>query len=194
MTPPGTGAPSPRTIAAPRVLPRSCLIVRSRCGRARCPHRAAAPHGAVRSLASRPTAARSRVLHARGSLCGPVAVGLDGRPSPPVGAPHPPGSRRRAASPVAARHLGARVGIPPHRRASIVGRHRWRPPRAPIASPHCPWRLATAMPPPHGRAYDFLRNSGTISITFAHSASGSAEISAILFSSCCQSGSYSYSS
>ena len=151
--------------------------------------RAQAASPAVHRRAPSPRRACS---HARISLCGPIAVGRDAWPPPPVGAPHPPGSRRRTASPVAARHCGARVGIPPHRRASIVGRHRWRPPRAPIATPHCPWRLATA--PPHGRAYDFLRNSGTISITFAHSASGSAEISAILFSSCRQSGSYSYSS
>ncbi len=37
-----TRAPSPDPFA-----------IRSRCGRARCPHRAAAPHGAVRRLASR---------------------------------------------------------------------------------------------------------------------------------------------
>ncbi len=167
MTPPGTGAPTgalpgavrmprhspapkphrPRSIAArhrvlhaaPRVLPRSCLIVRSRCGRARWsaatarggspPSRLAPPRAirlwrlatAVRGLASRPTAA----LRLWGAIDG---------------------------------------------------------------------ALPRATAPPPDRAYDFLRNSGTISITFAHSASGSAEISAIMFSSCRQSGSYSYSS
>ena len=49
-----TRAPSPGPFA-----------IRSRCGRARCPHRAAAPHGAVRGLASRFRCAVSR--------CRPVA-------------------------------------------------------------------------------------------------------------------------
>ena len=131
-----TQAASPAVHRRAARAPRSYLIVRSRCGRARCPHRAAAP-GAVRGLASRPTAALR--------LWGAIDGALPARSSPCA-----------------------------------------------IAAPHRPWRLATAPPP--DRAYDFLRNSGTISITFAHSASGSAEISAILFSSCRQSGSYSYSS
>ena len=53
-------APIARSHAAPlaRVplrgpTPAGPIVIRSRCGRARCPHRAAAPHGAVRGLASR---------------------------------------------------------------------------------------------------------------------------------------------
>ena len=38
---------------APWRAHRPCPVVRSRCGRARCPHRAAAPDGAVRGVASR---------------------------------------------------------------------------------------------------------------------------------------------
>ena len=133
--------------------PRSCLIVRSRCGRARW------------------SAATARGGSPPSRLAPPRRIARGGSPLRCAGwHPAPPprfdcGAPSMAPSPRA------------HRRA---------------AGPHCPWRLATA--PPHGRAYDFLRNSGTISITFAHSASGSAEISAILFSSCRQSGSYSYNS
>ena len=68
-------------------LPPSPSAVRSRRGRARCS--AAGPPGSRR----RPPVALSRCAPLRS---GPVAVGRDAWPPPPVGAPHPPGSRRRA--------------------------------------------------------------------------------------------------
>ncbi len=43
-----------------------------------------------------------RAPRCRVPWCGPVAVGRDVWPSPPVGAPHPPGSRRRASARCAA--------------------------------------------------------------------------------------------
>ncbi len=48
---------------APRVRPLCGLMVRSRCGRARCPHRAAAPDGAVRGVASCEIRARGTHRH-----------------------------------------------------------------------------------------------------------------------------------
>ena len=63
-------------------------MVRSRCGRARCPHRAAAPL----PVAARDRSARLGIPHpsrpvavrpARASWCGPVAVGRDVPIAPP---------------------------------------------------------------------------------------------------------------
>ena len=50
----------------------------------------------------RPSVLPSPSCACRAPWCGPVEAGRDGRPSPPVGAPHPPGSRRRASARCAA--------------------------------------------------------------------------------------------
>ena len=79
---------------APLVSPSPVPVVRSRCGRARCPHRAASP----RSRAHHSCPLRPFPLHA------PVAAGLDVLIAPPR-------LPARAASPlpVAARHHTLRV-------------------------------------------------------------------------------------
>ena len=84
-------SPAPRCRAPPPCsvavhLRRATLV--SRYGRARCPHRAAAPHGAVRGLAS------------RASLPGPVIARPCCAPLPRTPPPRTPPPRHR---PVAAR-------------------------------------------------------------------------------------------
>ena len=107
-----TTAPAPRRFGSPPP--------RFDCG---APSMAPFPH----PVAVQPT---------RASHSCPVAVGRDDRPPPPVGAPHPLSSRRRAASPVplAALRRRARLGIP------RLFRTAWHPVPSParLGSPHPP--------------------------------------------------------
>ena len=101
---------------------RPCPVARSRCGRARCPHRAAAP--SARCAAWNPANAES--FACRGSVRGTVR----GR------AAHPARCHNRAAITHA---KFARGGSPPRPTAithAIFARG--------VLPRHCPWRLATA--------------------------------------------------
>ena len=148
-------SPAPRCRAPPPCsvsvhLRRATLV--SRCGRARCPHRAAAPHGVVRGLAS------------RASLPGPVIArpccALLPRTPPPRTSPpcHCP-ARHRTAITHAYYPGGAMVG----RRASRLAPYRHytreicpsRPPRAP--SPRSPSPPGTACKTTEN---PFLRRNG----------------------------------
>ena len=103
--------PRPRSMAAPRCrAPWSCPVVRSRCGRARCPHRAAAPRRGARLCIPR---------YSRAPWCGPVAVGRDVPIAPPrLGAVR--GLASRAPSPVPRCHAPFPCPV-------AVGRDDWPP-------------------------------------------------------------------
>ncbi len=82
-------------------FPHSALpLVPRRRAFARAPAPPSCPVAAPRA----PSPCAQPVANGAVSLLDPVAVGRDGRSPPPVGAPHPPGSRRRAI---------ARGGSPP---------------------------------------------------------------------------------
>ncbi len=100
-------------------------------GRARCPHRAAAP------------SARCAAWH-RAPLCGPVVRSRCGRAR--CLAAGPPGSRRRAASPAVAHRRGARLGFP-HTLRVLRGAS----PCAPYRLPGLPARAGRGVCPPPGR-------------------------------------------
>ena len=84
---------------------RGLIAMRSRCGTARCPHRAAASSPRCVAWHLAPLAAP----RCRAPRSCPVAVGRDARPPPPWGLPTLP-ARAAAPLPVAARHCGAQLG------------------------------------------------------------------------------------